>query len=181
MLDGSGSKENFEIVKKFATEIAKRFRISSKSTHAGVITIGGENAQHDINLRAHADINSFIIALKSIPHRGSVYNMEGAMEIAQHEFFSPKFGARTEARRQLIVVTDGSKTNDQYSGNIGDEMRKDGVRIITVGVGVGLDKYVLRHVTGGSSEVYVAHSFESLLTDDFIRKILKATCIPLGW
>ena len=52
--------------------------------------------------------------------------------------------------------------------------------MVTVGIGVGVDKETLGHVTGGSNEVHVAKSYQDLLDDDFLRRVMDGVCMPLG-
>ena len=153
MLDGSGSFETFQMIKKFVIEIVKRFKLSTKGTHAGVITFGNAHAELSIKMGDHTDINSFINALNNMPHpRGSIYDILGAMEIAQMDFFAPSYGSGSLARQTLVIVTDGLKANDP-TRNIGANMASRGIRIITVGVGVGIDKDRLRRLAGGKNQV----------------------------
>ena len=127
VLDSSGNirKEDYLNEKKFVEEITKRFRISQAGTHAAIITFGGHRARLDIKLNQHADINPFLNDLYSLPHLGSTHLIIHGMEIAEKKLFSTDHGGRKEARKMLIVVTDGHE--QQVAGNIGLDMQSQGI------------------------------------------------------
>ena len=55
-------------------------------------------------------------------------------------------------------------------------MRKDGVNILVVGIGQGVNTTELAHIGGGDGNVYSAASFDELIGSDFVNKIKDDSC-----
>ena len=54
---------------------------------------------------------------------------------------------------------------------IADELRRDGITIVVVGVGDGVVLTELRHIAGGKQNLFVADSFDELVSDSFVEKV----------
>ena len=62
------------------------------------------------------------------------------------------------------------------SGDIADEIRKDGIPIIVVGIGDGTEIGELDHMAGGMGKAYNAKSFDELIANDFVTKLTHDAC-----
>ena len=179
LLDSSGSLSNdYATEKDFLKVLAGEFGISPNGSRASVITFSGI-AEHSIRLKDHDDFSSFMDAVDNIPLMGSTTRIDTALRLTQKEMFSLSSGARPGLPKILIVLTDGSQTQEAGSedpGLIAEELRKSGVRVIVIGIGAGVSPLELLQLAGKETSVFSASSFEELIGGEFVRDVTKTSC-----
>ena len=179
ILDSSGSlKEDYSKEKDFLKVLAGTFGVSANGSRAGVVTLS-YYTEHSIKLNDHTDLSSFSAAVDKIPLMGSTTRIDKALRLTKKEMFSAANGGRTGVPKVVILLTDGSQTQDvgaEDPGDVADELRKDGINILVVGIGSGINATELAHIAGGASNSYTAASFEELLASDFVKKIKSDSC-----
>ena len=127
----------------------------------------------------HSDISSFKQAVDNIPLMGSTTRIDEALRLAQEELFSFSNGGRAGVPKILILLTDGSQTQDagaSQPGDIAEELRADGINILAVGIGQGVDKTELREIAGNLQSVYISDNFDKIIGPDFISVIANTIC-----
>ncbi|XP_065653362.1 uncharacterized protein LOC136080515 isoform X2 [Hydra vulgaris] len=110
---------------------------------------------------------------------GSTTRIDKALRHSKNVMFTNQNGGRLEATKLLILLTDGSQTfsakqEDPYI--IADEIRNDGVSIIAIGIGEGINKTELSRIAGKDEYIYNADTFEELKKMDFLKRIKKFIC-----
>merc|ERR1712096_98554 len=103
----------------------------------------------------------------------------GALRLAKDELFKEANGGRPNIPDLLILLTDGTQTPGSDAvdpGDIAEEIRKDGIPIIVIGIGAGTDVTELDHMAGGNGKAYVAKSFDELIAGDFVNKLTHDAC-----
>ena len=93
--------------------------------------------------------------------------------------FSSKNGGRPQLPDVLVLLTDGSQTNDPDAvdpGVIAEELHKAGIRILVIGIGRGVNATELQHIAGDPNNLYISSSFEHLIGKEFIEKLKKDVC-----
>ena len=179
ILDSSGSlRNNYEQEKEFLKSLASTFGVSSNGSRAGVVTFS-YFSEHSIKLSDHSDIASFNQAVDEIPLMGSTTRIDKALRLAQKELFSLGNGGRPGVPKLLILLTDGTQTQDagaEDPGDVAEELRADGINILVVGIGRGVNETELTHIAGEEKSVYSAASFESLVENDFIESVTTRSC-----
>ena len=179
ILDSSGSLRNdYGKEKDFLKVLAATFGVSDKGSRAGVITFS-YYSEHSIKMNDHTDLSSFNAAVDKIPLMGSTTRIDKSLRLTQKEMFSLANGARPGIPKVLILLTDGSQTQDvgaEDPGDVADELRKDGINIIVVGIGQGVNTTELVHIAGDANNAYSATSFEELIGSDFVNKIKQSGC-----
>ena len=158
--------------------LASTFGVSSNASRAGVITFS-YYTEHSIKLNDYQELSSFNAAVDSIPLMGSTTRIDKALRLTQKEMFSVANGGRPGVPKVLILLTDGSQTQDvgaEDPGDIAGELRKDGINIIVVGIGQGVNQTELAHIAGGDANAYSAASFDELVGSDFVNKIKNEGC-----
>ena len=179
ILDSSGSlRRDYSKEKDFLKALAATFGVSSNGSRAGVVTFS-HHAEHSIKLNEHTDLTSFDAAVDSIPLMGSTTRIDKALRLTQKELFSIPNGGRPGVTKVLIVLTDGSQTKDagaEDPGDVADEIRKSGINILTVGIGKGVNKTELAHISGGADKVFSAASFDQLISSQFLDVVNNAGC-----
>uniref|UniRef100_A0A452GKJ8 VWFA domain-containing protein n=1 Tax=Gopherus agassizii TaxID=38772 RepID=A0A452GKJ8_9SAUR len=136
LIDGSGSieAEDFSKMKTFLSEIMKRFH--STDTQFALM-------QYSHRFRDHFDFSQY--RRSSNPNRllRSVWQLTGATHTASaiqkvvRELFTSERGARDEATKILIVITDGEKTGDPLSySDVIPEAQRAGIIRYAIGENV---------------------------------------------
>ena len=179
ILDSSGSLRNdYGKEKDFLKTLAATFGVSDKGSRAGVVTFS-YYTEHSIKMNDHTDLTSFNAAVDKIPLMGSTTRIDKALRLTQKEMYSLGNGARPGVPKVLILLTDGSQTQDagaEDPGDVADVLRKDGINIIVVGIGQGINTTELVHIAGGADNAYSAASFDELIGSDFVNKIKESGC-----
>ena len=179
ILDSSGSlRREYHKEKNFLKTLAAVFGITENGSRAGVITFS-YHAVHSIKLHNFTDLNSFSKAVDDIPLMGSTTRIDRALRLAQKEMFSSRNGGRLGVAKLLILLTDGSQTPDadaEEPGKIGEELRKMGVSIISIGIGEGVNETELAHIAGGENSTYSASTFDKLKDSAFLHDIKSSSC-----
>ena len=179
ILDSSGSLRNdYQREKDFLKALAGSFGVSADGSRAGVVTFS-YNAEHSIKMSDHTEVGSFSDAVDRIPLMGSTTRIDKALRLSQRELFSPSNGGRPGIPKLLVLLTDGSQTQDADAvdpGDIADEMRRDGIRILVIGIGGGVNQTELEHLGGGKANTFSAASFDELISEEFIHKVTDKNC-----
>lgn len=179
ILDSSGSLRNqYGKEKDFLKTLAGAFGVSQSGSRAGVITFS-YYTEHSIKLSDYDDLSSFNAAVDKIPLMGSTTRIDKALRLTQQEMFTLANGARAGVPKVLILLTDGSQTQDagaEDPGDVAEELRKDGVKILVVGIGKGVNATELEHIAGKAENSYTATTFDDLLAGDFVKTVKEDTC-----
>ena len=179
VLDSSGSLRNdYGKEKNFLKALAATFGLSEDGGRAGVVTFS-YYTEHSIKLNDHAKLSTFNDAVDKIPLMGSTTRIDKALRMTQNEMFSIPNGGRPGVTKLLIVLTDGSQTQDagaEDPGDVADEIRNAGIRVIAVGIGKGVNTTELAHIAGDDKNVFSAGSFDELISSDFLQSVNKAGC-----
>jgi len=179
ILDSSGSlRTDYGKEKAFLKSLAAAFGVSQKASRAGVVTFS-YYTEHSIKLSDHDDVISFNKAVDNIPLMGSTTRIDKALRLTQKEMFSLANGARAGIPKVVILLTDGSQTQDagaEDPGDVADELRNAGINILVVGIGKGINATELAHIAGGDSKAYSASTFDELISRDFIEKLKTEGC-----
>ena len=179
ILDSSGSlRKDYSKEKDFLKVLAGTFGVSSNASRAGVVTFS-YYAEHSIKMSDHSDLKGFNAAVDKIPLMNSTTRIDKALRVAQKDLFSLANGGRAGVPKVLILLTDGSQTQDagaEEPAEIAELLRKEGIRIIVVGIGKGINASELAHIAGKDENVYSVESFEDLIGSEFISKIKARGC-----
>ena len=171
-------RNDYQREKDFLKALAGSFGLGDDRSRAGVITFS-YFAEHSIKLKDHSDISSFNDAVDKIPLMGSTTRIDKALRLSQDELFSLSNGARPGIPKIIVLLTDGSQTQDADAvdpGDIADDIRNDGVRILVIGIGSGVNQTELEHLGGGKENTFSAASFDELINKEFIKKVTDKNC-----
>lgn len=179
VLDSSGSLRNdYDKEKVFLKALAATFGVSDQGSRAGVVTFS-YFSEHSIKLNDHTSLNSFNQAVDDIALMGSTTRIDKALRMTQKAMFSIPNGGRPGVNKILIVLTDGSQTQDagaEDPGDVAEELRQSGIRLITIGIGKGVNTTELAHIAGKPENVFSAASFDELISTVFLDQVNKLGC-----
>jgi hypothetical protein len=185
ILDSSGSLRNeYGLEKAFLKTLSQTLGVTVNKSRAGVVTFS-YYSEHSIKLNEHTDQTSFNKHVDRIALMGSTTRIDKALRLTQKEMFTFANGARPGVAKVVILLTDGSQTNDADAEDpavIANELRLSGINVIVVGIGQGVNATELNHIGGGtydsdSYNTFIAGSFEELLSYEFSNKVQEAACV----
>nr|XP_047125019.1 uncharacterized protein LOC101240985 isoform X1 [Hydra vulgaris] len=180
IMDSSGSLgKNYKNEKDLLKTLASLFSIKPNGSQAGVITFSFYT-EHSIKLNQFSDQDSFNDAVDRIPLMGHTTRIDKGLRLAQKEMFKVENGGRPGVSKLLVLLTDGSQTQGKGvidPAIIADEIRKQGVPIIAIGIGKEINKNELIKIGGGEANTYSADDFEKLKESDFIQNLKKGVCV----
>ena len=180
VLDSSGSlREDYGREKDFLKSLAATFGVSDTNSRAGVVTFS-HNSKHSIKLNDHTSLAPFNEAVDKIALMGSTTRIDRALRTTQKEMFTARNGARPGVNKLLVVLTDGSQTQDSGAedpGLVADELRKEGVRILVIGIGKTINATELAHIAGDKSNLFTASTFDELVGRPFLKTVNSAGCV----
>ena len=180
ILDSSGSlRADYSREKDFLKTLAATFGIGPSASRSGVVTFS-YLAEHSIKMNDHDNLSDFNDAVDAIPLMGSQTRIDTALRLAQKELFTLANGARPGIPKILILLTDGSQTKSlgaEDPGDIADEIRATGIKIMVVGIGKNVNESELLDLAGGEkNNLFNPASFDELVSGDFVTNIQDRTC-----
>ena len=180
ILDSSGSLRNdYDKEKDFLKALAASFGVSDDGARAGVVTFS-YNSEHSIKLNDHSSFSSFNDAVDKIPLMGSTTRIDKALRLSQKELFTLPNGGRPGIPKILILLTDGSQTQDADAEDpsiIANEIRSKGIKLLVIGIGAGVDQAELLKLGGNEKDnVFTASTFEDLIAAPFIDAVTNSSC-----
>ena len=179
VLDSSGSlKNDYDKEKDFLKALAATFGVSDDGARAGVVTFS-YYTEHSIKLNDHTKLSTFNDAVDKIALMGSTTRIDKALRQVQKDMFTIANGARPGVNKVLILLTDGTQTKDagaEDPADVAKELRDKGIRVISIGIGKGVNPTELARIAGDQSNVFSAPSFDELVSGQFLDKVNKVGC-----
>ena len=162
LVDCSGSMSGEKLANAQAAAIRFSETIILGASKVGVVSFGGAAAQLECALTAnHAEFSRKIANLKA--HGGNP--MWDAIDVADHSIFG---GQNYNSTKVIIVLADGDPGDAAATLASANRVKRNGIRIIAVGVGAGADEAFLRKIVSEPSDYhFVGESFE--LKNTFIN------------
>lgn len=191
VFDSSGSvgRDNFELEKEFAINVAQTFSIGPSQTQIAAVAFSGfarisfflntYNNQSSI-VRALRDIEYFDIAV-TIGNRRTSTNTADALIRTQQEIFTSSGGARDQSLgypRVAVVVTDGrSNINSSLTIPSAEALHEARVTVFAVGVGRNINMDELNGIASSESFVILLSQFNLMEFVGLQRRISTEACI----
>ena len=173
LLDESGSigSSNFEKIKSFVSTIVSHFEVGNDTNQISVVNFASTSRNvfslntYDTVSEIQAAISRIVFSSGGTRIRGA--SIEYALDFARMYSFTSGYGARGDAAKIAVLITDGQS----FLYNEPDHLKSMGVTIFCVGVGTGVNSAVLRSVATHNDYTYLA-SFDllSLLTGELSNK-----------
>ncbi|XP_078283541.1 integrin alpha-11-like [Rhinoraja longicauda] len=134
VLDGSNSIYPWYEVQNFLINILKKFYIGPGQIRLGIVQYG-ETAVHEFELRDYKSVTDVVKAARSIEQRGGTEtNTAHGIEIARSEAFSSRRGAREEAKKVMIVITDGESHDSPHLKQVIEDAERDNITRYAIAV-----------------------------------------------
>lgn len=150
---------NFEILKNFIRNFLVDFAIGPSASRFSLVTFDN-NPNEEFNLNQYSSLRAIQQAIMNIPYgrsRGGT-DIGHALNFTRQNSFTQIRGARTDATKIVILITDGQSPIDKEAELLKDEY----VTIFCVGVTNGINEQQLRRVSSHNDYTYTTESFTTL-------------------
>ena len=185
LLDSSGTMQGaYKHAKEFIKAFADYYHLGINSTHIGVITFS-EQAYLNVAFNAHQEHALFDEDIDSIPFLGYRTRLDLAFKMADERLYSPKYGARDDAEKIVLLMTDGrqndgdiTKEKLELAAQLSHNLLRKKVKILAIGLyGTNTpDEKMLTHLTGDPENVHVVTDYQQLYSMSFLEALTDANC-----
>jgi len=175
------SKETYDKMLSFVVKLGSRFAISQDNVHVSAVifsdTEGGKTYVY-FYLKHLYTKDNFSEKIMAAPWEGGNTRIDMALKLANTKVFTKENGVRDHAQKIIFLLTDGQQSSPNLydPGEQALALRKRGVKIYAIGVGIEINKAELNSITGDPSKVFYQNTFDELLNEDFVLRITEAEC-----
>lgn len=151
----------------------------SQTDIRAALVLFSRTAELEIKFSEYTDRNDFNKKVSSLPLLGSTTRIDLALNVAYEQMFNVKNGMRPGVRKVLVLLTDGKQTEMVDAirpAAAAQPFHKDGIKVITIGIGIGVDPAELESIVQRPENLYFAKDFNELKTSSFIVGITDASC-----
>ena len=176
ILDASTSVTNlYGKAKELLKSLVRKFTNNNDRVQISVVSFS-DYAMQNIKFNTYSDSKRLNKTIDEIPLINSLSRIDVALRMAQNEMFTSSNGARSKARKILIVLTDGSQSNYKGYENpvaVSNELRNNNIEIIAVGFGKTIDVEKLQGIAGGKDNTYFFPSQYNSINIDVVDELTK--------
>ena len=167
----------FNDEKKFIKQMATNLELSISGVHASVVQFS-TTPKLEVKFVDGDDITKFTTKVDAIPWMKQFTRIDLALDLAYNEMFQTRNGMRSEenCHKVVIVMTDGKNENPAADGPAPalselttKRFHDDGIKVIVIGIGKGVDKEELEKLVKTKSNYHGAQDFTELVTDKFMK------------
>lgn len=163
-MDSSGSEggANFQKQLDFVGDFVKQFQIGPTSIQIGLVTFSNV-AKNEFYFNTYHDKQSVLNKLTHVNYIGSTTYTDLGLQYARlFHFQSHAHGARQNAKKIAIVMTDGQSHNRQSTLNQAKYLHDLGVKTIAIGIGNSIVQIELEGIASDHQHVFKVSGFDVL-------------------
>lgn len=156
LLDESGSvgSSNFQTMKTFVHDFVAHFLIGPTANQFSVVKFDSSSTEV-FSLNRYSTLSSIQSAVLSITYSSGLTSIGSALNYARQFSFTSSHGARTDAAKIVILITDGQSSISNEAELLKDQY----VTIYCVGVTSGINEQLLRSISTHNDYTYITDSF----------------------
>ncbi|XP_031433316.1 integrin alpha-1 [Clupea harengus] len=134
VLDGSNSIFPWTSITDFLVRFLQNIDIGPTMSQVGIVSYG-DNVGHEFNLSQFHNTNDALVHAKLIPQRTGLRTMTAqGIEMARSEAFTVERGARLDAKKVMVIVTDGESHDNYMLKGVIDQCEEDGIERFSIAV-----------------------------------------------
>lgn len=162
LVDSSGSVgyDNFQTMKYFILNFTATVAIDDNSLRVGVVTFS-TSTTNEIWLRDYRSAIDLLHGIISITYSPGWTFMSDGLNFVRSNSFSAQNGARPDAHKVIILMTDGVATDDPLP--VAQTLRDENVLVICIGIGSSVDVQQLTAIAYNSTYVFQVQDYDALL------------------
>uniref|UniRef100_A0A8C7YFQ1 Integrin, alpha 1 n=1 Tax=Oryzias sinensis TaxID=183150 RepID=A0A8C7YFQ1_9TELE len=162
VLDGSNSIYPWTSIVDFLVSFIQNTTIGPHFSQVGIVSYG-ENVSHLVNLSQFDNTGKMVEFVSHLPqHTGTKTNTFLAIETARKEAFLPERGARPEAKKVMVIVTDGESHDFHKLDSVIAKCEKDGIERFGIAVLGDYNRQNKNHFFNVSDEVALLSIVDTL-------------------
>ncbi|NWY68605.1 COKA1 protein, partial [Erithacus rubecula] len=174
LVDGSWSigRNNFKLIKEFLSNLISPFSIAQDKIRVGL-------SQYSSDPHTEWDLSTFstreqlLEAVRNLRYKGGNTFTGLALTHVLEQNLKPEAGARLEAEKLVILLTDGKSQDD---ANLAAQTLKNlGIEIFAIGV-KNADEAELRQVASAPLELTVYNVLDFPLLSSLVGKLTRVLC-----
>lgn len=159
LLDESGSVSlsHFNTMKAFVRDFTANFAIGPTANQFSVVVFNNV-AREVFSLNRHSSLSDIQSAVMNITYSGGGTSIGKALDYARLFSFTSSRGARSDAAKIVILITDGKSSISNEAKLLKDQY----VTIFCIGVTNGINEQLLRNVSTHNDYTYITDTFTTL-------------------
>ncbi|XP_071081371.1 collagen alpha-6(VI) chain-like [Haliotis cracherodii] len=163
LLDSSSSEGsvNFKKQLNFVSNFIDGFDISPSAVQVAVVTFSTV-ATNRFFLNDYMSKASLKSAIARIPYNSGNTHTGNGLEFVRQTSLSQAHGARPGSKKVVIVMTDGQSQQKLLTANQGILLRKEGVMVISIGIGAAIDLPELAVIASDDKHMVKVSNFDNL-------------------
>ncbi|XP_032897317.1 collagen alpha-1(XIV) chain-like isoform X1 [Amblyraja radiata] len=174
VIDGSWSigRANFRLVRQFLTNLITPFHVGLDGIRIGLIQYSGE-PRTEWDLDTYSTKNEVLEANQRMRYKGGNTYTALALDHIYRNALKPSAGARPDAAKFLILLTDGKSQDDVNSS--AQSLKNAGVEIFAIGV-KNADEAELKQIASDPLDLHMYNVLGFDLLDSLSDKLSKILC-----
>ncbi|XP_063066230.1 integrin alpha-1 [Engraulis encrasicolus] len=134
VLDGSNSIFPWTSITDFVVRLLQTIEIGPTMSQVGIVSYG-DTVGHEFNLSTFSNRHDLLEHAKHIPQRQGLKTMTAhGIDLAREEAFTEERGARPDAKKIMVIVTDGESHDNYKLQSVIDESEADEIERFSIAV-----------------------------------------------
>lgn len=176
LMDSSGSimSPDYNLQLNFVADVVSALPVSRDHVQVAN-TVFGTSATVTFNFDTYTDKADILHDLKHTPKDNGGTNTPEALHLTRTEVFNSTNGARQDARKVAVLLTDGESYDFNQTVREAEKLRADGVVVFAIGVGwINLQELLAVASDPVCSHLYVLDNYAHI--ESILYEIQKSTC-----
>ena len=168
--------EEYEKQKALVISIARKIGISKNYTRGALVPYG-DSASVYFRFEDSMSIASFENAVVKMPHKKGRSRLDRAINVTSRSVFSTsRLGVPKIA---FVIASDKQPPDAKGLAAASDTLRKEGVKVIVVGVGSEINPQELNAIVKNDENAHAVQSFGQLFLEG--KNMSQKICEAAGW
>ncbi|KAL8179651.1 UNVERIFIED_CONTAM: hypothetical protein K2H54_070360, partial [Gekko kuhli] len=174
LVDGSWSigRNNFMLIREFLAALVAPFNVAGDKIRVGLSQYSSD-PRTEWDLKTYTTRDEVLGALRSLQYKGGNTFTGLALTHVLERNLKPEAGARSEAPKLIILLTDGKSQDD--AGPSAQTLKNMGIEIFAVGV-KNADEAELRQVASEPLELTVYNVLDFPLLSSLVGRLTRVLC-----
>lgn len=174
VLDSSDSEgpENFQKELDFVYRFAVQFKIGPQNVQFSLVAFSSD-VQNQFHFNTYHSRHQILFAIRNTSYIGTGTNTSKALNFVRTESLQPSNGARTNASKIVVVITDGRSDSPDLTKAEAQQLHHV-AQVFSIGIGPKVDVTELRDIASNTRHVVQVDSFELLHTIE--KQITDSAC-----
>lgn len=174
LLDASESElaEGFAKEIQFVYNFARKFHIGPQNVQFSSVTFSTV-VRNDFFLNTYSNRHDVLNAIQKISYMQGGTNTSFGLKFVRENSFTAQHGARANATKILIVITDGQSADPAATKHEAQLLHRQGIQVYAVGVGSDVDSGELKAISSSGTPILVT---DFSLLHDIQTSLETAAC-----